>query len=72
MTAVTPTAVTTPTGRAAVFSGVEFDIDEFGPRFGAEIRTHYPRELDAEVGGGVTGKAGFDCLDDILLVFLVH
>mgnify|MGYP000320107084 CR=1 FL=1 len=38
MTAVTPTAVTTPTGRAAVFSGVEFDIDEFGPRFGAEIR----------------------------------
>ena len=29
-------------------------------------------ELDAEAGGGVTGEAGFDCLDDILLVFLVH
>ena len=40
MTAVTPTAVTTPTGRAAVFSGVEFDIDEFGPRFGAVSATN--------------------------------
>ena len=35
---VTPAGTVPIPGRAAVSSGVEFDIDEFGPRFGAEIR----------------------------------